>query len=664
MVAGRNINCFLLLQTVINGTVGLESNRSSLRQRDGGLNRVVGRGSFRNLGRESNSESQDSRIVGGKDARKGYFPHQVAVLSDGKYGICGASLVWYDIVVCAAHCTSMADYVAIGRYVNISPPDPSRNPEEEIIKICQKVVHPMYMKSPGNSNDITIFKLCSPSQKATPDDFVVLNSDPNLPKDNDALVVTGWGALAEGGPSATNLQEVEVYYIPNTECKSMYGESAITDDMLCAGLDSGGKDACQGDSGGPIVVQKGDGDPNENILVGVVSWGAGCAKPGFPGVYARVSTFVDWINDFAKTNSAKKPVQLKLSSSYQTSTAVAQSPATAYTDPQVSNSGTGLGSGGTTQGSYYSGGGSGSTTQGSYYSGGGSGSNTQGSYYSGGEMTTGSATGGGSSQNYYTSEGGNEDVAGGTSHANYYTYGESGGTDQSNTSEASAPTIGCCWSIDSSGQGVCAQDVRCNSDSAACMQMSMCGYTSKKYYKPGETFPTGPQNTSGSTTTMTTSSGATESTTSTIPVQSNMSTNQAMPGQCCWIVKLNRCLNQLDENPPCTYDAQTCQTLCNGLFYENIYAVGTKMMVPPDTVNGNVADIIVTRGQNYTTLNGFTYTATFDYTGLGVCQDLETNFPDRNGDPRDCAWSIVNYALARCRSYGALCPFSCGWCTP
>ena len=85
---------------------------------------------------------------------------------------------------------------------------------------------------------------------------------------------------------------VRVPAITNQVCKQAYGSDAVTDSMICAGYPGeGGKDACQGDSGGPFVC-------NENgnaIIAGVVSWGFGCADANYPGVYARTSLVVDWI---------------------------------------------------------------------------------------------------------------------------------------------------------------------------------------------------------------------------------------------------------------------------------------------------------------------------------------------------------------------------------
>lgn len=84
-------------------------------------------------------------------------------------------------------------------------------------------------------------------------------------------------------------------YIPTDECNSdnMYGGDNIEDNMMCAGVDGGGKDSCQGDSGGPLFAT----DSGRWIQVGVVSWGYGCAEPNHPGVYARVSKVIDWMRE-------------------------------------------------------------------------------------------------------------------------------------------------------------------------------------------------------------------------------------------------------------------------------------------------------------------------------------------------------------------------------
>lgn len=73
-------------------------------------------------------------------------------------------------------------------------------------------------------------------------------------------------------------------------CNTQYN-GRITPRMICAGYKEGGKDSCQGDSGGPLTIEVN----GEVQLVGVVSFGRGCAEPNYPGVYARVTAVRSWI---------------------------------------------------------------------------------------------------------------------------------------------------------------------------------------------------------------------------------------------------------------------------------------------------------------------------------------------------------------------------------
>ena len=93
--------------------------------------------------------------------------------------------------------------------------------------------------------------------------------------------------------------------LSNQDCISNtnYKSEEIDDTMLCAAVPGGGKDACTGDSGGPLVTVTGTGEEKRMELVGVTSWGRGCGKPEFPGVYSRVTTNLDWI--LSVTNEGK-----------------------------------------------------------------------------------------------------------------------------------------------------------------------------------------------------------------------------------------------------------------------------------------------------------------------------------------------------------------------
>jgi secreted trypsin-like serine protease len=277
----------------------------------------------RHLERDSDNDTNESRIVGGTAAPEGYYPHQVQILADHGYMVCGGSLVAADLVICAAHCTKYAGSVAIGRYTNLNlDTSSSFNTAGQVIPICNRFNHEDYDQPwARDSYDIALYQLCYPVQNYGPEYYISLNADANIPigstqATTSTLTVTGWGLLEQRGSPAELLQEVDVDYIPNYTCggrMSTYSSRDIREDMMCAGkLRVGGKDACQGDSGGPLVIKGGGANQesltsddyyNPHILVGVVSWGSGCAQARAPGVYARISYFKDWLTAKARKES-------------------------------------------------------------------------------------------------------------------------------------------------------------------------------------------------------------------------------------------------------------------------------------------------------------------------------------------------------------------------
>jgi secreted trypsin-like serine protease len=96
--------------------------------------------------------------------------------------------------------------------------------------------------------------------------------------------VYGWGDTSGRRTLSYRLRAAQVTMLGNEACERAYpgggGGTFVRASMVCAGDPFGGKDACQGDSGGPLIA--------EGLLVGVVSWGTGCARPGEPGVYTRI----------------------------------------------------------------------------------------------------------------------------------------------------------------------------------------------------------------------------------------------------------------------------------------------------------------------------------------------------------------------------------------
>ncbi len=108
--------------------------------------------------------------------------------------------------------------------------------------------------------------------------------------------VSGWGAIREGGPISNTLRKVQIPMVSTAACNIFYGPGSITNQMVCAGYTTGGKDSCQGDSGGPLITTVA-GVP---IQIGIVSWGNGCALARYPGVYTRITSLYPWIKAQAK----------------------------------------------------------------------------------------------------------------------------------------------------------------------------------------------------------------------------------------------------------------------------------------------------------------------------------------------------------------------------
>lgn len=247
----------------------------------------------------------DSIVVGGFPVDVSQAPWTVALSSRDRFGgtragqFCGGVAVGRTTVLTAAHC--------MGEDVLGAPPEQVRDfrviagrtdllsEQGAEIAVREVWVNPGYDPQ-SNAGDFAVLTLA----EALPQDAVVAMAGAGDPayEPGTPATVYGWGDVTGGGDYARSLRAARVHVMSDTDCRKAYPAGVdgtyLADSMLCAGEKRGGRDACQGDSGGPLVAR--------GKLIGLVSWGNGCGRAGWPGVYARVSDVMrtlDW--DRSKT---------------------------------------------------------------------------------------------------------------------------------------------------------------------------------------------------------------------------------------------------------------------------------------------------------------------------------------------------------------------------
>ncbi|KAI5097281.1 serine protease 60.2 precursor, partial [Silurus meridionalis] len=242
--------------------------------------------------------SLNTKIVGGENAVAGSWPWQVSFQAGGSH-FCGGSLINQNWVLSAAHCFQSITAPRITVLLGMASLE-GTNPYMQKTNATNIIIHQQYDQT-TNDNDIALVQL---SSSLNFNDYVrpvcLAASNSTLPGGTNVWV-TGWGRITVNMslPSPQTLQEMQIPIISNTDCAKSYGSASITNNMMCAGLPQGGKDACQGDSGSPLVVKFN----TTWIQAGIVSFGYSCALPNFPGVYTRVSQYQGWID--SKINSSQ-----------------------------------------------------------------------------------------------------------------------------------------------------------------------------------------------------------------------------------------------------------------------------------------------------------------------------------------------------------------------
>ncbi|XP_033935445.1 coagulation factor VII isoform X2 [Pseudochaenichthys georgianus] len=256
------------------------------------------------LGGNKAEQDPRARIVGGEDCPKGECPWQVLLVYKGK-GFCGGVIFKPFWILTASHCIEDTE-VQLLQVVAGEHNTAVSEGTEQLISVSQILMHEGYVKHTAD-NDIALLKLSSPvifSAFAVP---ACLPTRSLAERELWAVsehTVSGWGRRAENGPTSTVLRRLKVPRIRTQQCEEQSGVK-LTANMFCAGYIEGRQDSCKGDSGGPLVTQY----HRTTFLLGIVSWGRGCARPGNYGIYTRVSNFLPWIHNHTRALNAPQENQ-------------------------------------------------------------------------------------------------------------------------------------------------------------------------------------------------------------------------------------------------------------------------------------------------------------------------------------------------------------------
>ncbi|NXE93602.1 TMPS5 protease, partial [Menura novaehollandiae] len=239
------------------------------------------------------------RVVGGTDVSPGRWPWQVSVCQGSQHR-CGGSVLAREWILTAAHCVHSSRQLQAPAWLVFAGVVAQSSIQQEAGVPVQEIIpHPLYNDS-SLDYDIALMKLQVPLNFSGAIRAACLPPSPRDLLQGTPCWVSGWGYTTPGQVQvAGTLKEALVPLIGTRRCNSscVY-QGGLTARMLCAGHLQGHVDACQGDSGGPLVCW----DGSTWRLVGVVSWGQGCAEPNHPGVYTNVAQLLPWIHQVTEVS--------------------------------------------------------------------------------------------------------------------------------------------------------------------------------------------------------------------------------------------------------------------------------------------------------------------------------------------------------------------------
>ncbi|XP_007949263.1 transmembrane protease serine 9 [Orycteropus afer afer] len=229
-----------------------------------------------------------TRIVGGSAAGRGEWPWQVSLWLRRREHRCGAVLVAERWLLSAAHCFDV--YGDPKQWAAFLGTPFLSGADGQLERVARIFKHPFYNLYTLDY-DVALLELAGPVRRSRLVRPICLPEAAPRPPAGARCVITGWGSVREGGAMARQLQKAAVRLLSEQTCRRFYPVQ-ISSRMLCAGFPQGGVDSCSGDAGGPLACREPSG---RWVLTGVTSWGYGCGRPHFPGVYTRVAAVRGWI---------------------------------------------------------------------------------------------------------------------------------------------------------------------------------------------------------------------------------------------------------------------------------------------------------------------------------------------------------------------------------
>ncbi|NVJ61091.1 MAG: trypsin-like serine protease [Gammaproteobacteria bacterium] len=257
-------------------------------------------------------------IIGGDETAINEYPFMVAVgalFDDSFFQFCGGVLISDRWVATAAHCSTNTDPSEVAVLAGTNNVEDGSG---AVIKVKSIQLHPEFVVSPAEPGDpfsvsagydIALWELESPvplGENGLETVDMLSENNGDLAAEGVLATAVGWGA---SDLQSRLLQDVHLPVSNQEECASVYSSSINFETQICGAAPEGGIDACQGDSGGPLLVRNFESDQWK--LAGVTSYGNGCALPGNPGVWARVSVLSDWAKEAAIEPSRAHRVTLR-----------------------------------------------------------------------------------------------------------------------------------------------------------------------------------------------------------------------------------------------------------------------------------------------------------------------------------------------------------------